>query len=522
MIGASIQITTPLTAVITVSPDALAFLAETTSNPVTVTNRSRSVTATNIAADLTGISGVTQTPSGCASVAPGGTCTLTFTSTSPTPVSSIDVPIYGTNTTHTSVNIAVNGASQIPIAVNPSSLTFTANGVDLQTMTITNNSTTSTALNIAPDTGPLSGVVTLVSNDCQSVPHGDTCTLSFQATTTSTDDPIQFNIQGDNTTAVTGTITVNPVNYAYVGNFDSNNISKCKLDRDTDLSDCHLTGLGVGPIRAPTGMVLNTENPYTYIGGNHFYDAISPSGGTLNICEIMPLTGELNCGPEQVVVSAFTPSVEGIAIHPDNTFLYIGWGKNSENPNNIIYVCPISDSGSRVEGCVDSGASNMPAEGMQQISINPTGTLVYFVTGESGVYHCPVNGDGSLGECSQTNPSGLPLPLRSIAITSNGYAYIGGGTGVYGEPSGVSGCQIDSNGDLLNCQLTTVDRSIIGSADDIKINSTNTKAYLATFNYQNQPYTAICDVNGTTVSNCRVGASAPDGAVRSVSIALLQ
>ena len=149
-----------------------------------------------------------------------------------------------------------------------------------------------------------------------------------------------------------------------------------------------------------------------------------------------------------------------------------------------------------------------------QDQINPAGNFVY-VVGLSAVNKCPVQSSGSLGSCVSTGATNLPPSARSVAISSdNQFAYIGG-TG------GITGCSVDqSTGNFTGCNLYPISQSIIGISNDMKLNSTNQYAYLATYN--TNPYFARCNVSNGVVSSCAIAATLPAGAGTSYATALLQ
>lgn len=213
-VGVSVAVDVPTEATIAVSAGSPLVLDGTTGTPVagtlTITNNSPTLTATNIAAVLTGTAldgNVTQDSSNCSSLGVGQSCTLSFTPGS-TAVAATSVIIRGTNTSETTATIAVNAPPEATIAISsgsPLSLSPSSSG----TMTITNSSATEVASNIAANFSgtALSGLVTQSGSTCSSVNPGANCTLTFTAGATPVAQT-SFTIQGDNTTAVTGAISI--------------------------------------------------------------------------------------------------------------------------------------------------------------------------------------------------------------------------------------------------------------------------------------------------------------------------
>ena len=214
-VGSSINVVLPGEAPISVTAGSPLTLQGTTGTPVTgtltVTNNSPILTATNIAADITGAlatAGVTQDATNCTTVLRGASCTLTFTPGSQA-VSTTSVILQGSNTSQTTATIAVNAAPQASIAITAGSrLTLQSNG-STGTMTIINNSSTERALNIASNFGgtALSGNVSQTGSTCASVNPSASCTLTFTPGSTVVAQT-NFPIQGNNTTAATGAITI--------------------------------------------------------------------------------------------------------------------------------------------------------------------------------------------------------------------------------------------------------------------------------------------------------------------------
>lgn len=120
----NITVGSPLTsAVITVSGSPLTLTANGPAGNLTINNTSSEVTATNITSNLTGAlatAGVTQSATTCASVAPLGTCTLTFLPSSST-VAQTSFPIAGDNTNAITAAITVSAALPALTAISPSS-----------------------------------------------------------------------------------------------------------------------------------------------------------------------------------------------------------------------------------------------------------------------------------------------------------------------------------------------------------------------------------------------------------------
>lgn len=212
--------TLPVSAIISVSPAAqpeidvinphLTLETNSSAGSMTIQNTSNSVTALNIASNFAGTAlngNVTETGNTCSSVAPGASCTLTFTPGSTT-VAETAFPIQGTNTNTVNGFIAIHPSATAALQVSNSPLVLNTNGAT-GTLTITNLSSTITATNITSSfTGTaLNGNVTESGNTCASLAPNASCTLTYTpgGTVVAQTD---FPISGSNTDTVLGAIQI--------------------------------------------------------------------------------------------------------------------------------------------------------------------------------------------------------------------------------------------------------------------------------------------------------------------------
>ncbi len=106
--------------VISVAGSPLTLTANGAAGQLTITNTSTEIAATNISSDFTGTAldgKVTETGNTCASVAPGGSCILTFTPGN-TAVAQTDFTIQGSNTNALTAAIEIQSGSTLT-NVNP-------------------------------------------------------------------------------------------------------------------------------------------------------------------------------------------------------------------------------------------------------------------------------------------------------------------------------------------------------------------------------------------------------------------
>ncbi|MFC3908955.1 hypothetical protein ACFORL_07700 [Legionella dresdenensis] len=179
------------------------------SGSVTITNNSTTITATNINAYLEGTAlhgNVSVIGNTCASVAPGRTCTLTFTAgLSGVPQTSFT--LYGDNTSVLNGQITVNGGPLVTINLTNTPLSLVVNGASGNI--IVHNTGSADAWNVSADLSgtALDGRVTQDASNCLVLTPGNSCQLVF--TPGSTPVPAtSFPVSGSNTTTVTGQMNV--------------------------------------------------------------------------------------------------------------------------------------------------------------------------------------------------------------------------------------------------------------------------------------------------------------------------
>jgi hypothetical protein len=213
--GGAIQVTLPTSAPISIAGSPLILQASfgtAASGTLTVTNDSTVLTASNISANLSATalaSALSQDSSDCVSVAPGASCTLTFTPITSSASASTAIVVQGANTSQAGASIAVNAAQLATLSVSPTSLLLTPGGTS-DFVTITNTSATTSVSDIEPNlTGTaLAGNLTVSANTCSgAVPPASSCTITFSPgsnTVATTSIPIA----GAHSQTVTADITI--------------------------------------------------------------------------------------------------------------------------------------------------------------------------------------------------------------------------------------------------------------------------------------------------------------------------
>jgi len=446
VVPATITIQLPQVAILTVNPTAIALQA-TTGTPVTksitVTNTTAGITATNISADISGAlanAGVTQDASACTTLPAGASCALVFTPGA-TAVTTQTVVISGTDSSQVQVNIGVNGAALAPIEIiSGNNATLTADGVSTTIMMIQNNSTTETALNIAPNlsSSSLAGYLEVVKNTCASVLKGATCSITFESASTTTQVTGTFPIYGTNTTEVIGTLTIKPVPFAYITSWSSDIISHCDVGSEDNLTSCET--------------------------------ALSLPAGTAS---------------------------EGIALNKKNTLVYY-----NDKVENTLVMCSITASTGALFGCVNSGATGAAlAENTQGVVFHPVLSNVIYVPEFSGTLStCPLSPDGTIGVCTDSIPTyGVDTPMTlfvgiGLNVAGN-LAYLVN----YKSPNLVLSCEVNTETGALSypCQDTGATELPSGGIRGIALTSDNLKAYIAGLDT-----VTMCDVNNRLLDNC--------------------
>lgn len=417
-VGASMEVVLPTQAMITVTGSPL-ILQGTTGTPVpgflTVTNNSPILTANDIAATLTDpliAAGVTQDASACTSVAHGASCQLMFTPGSQD-VSVQSVLVMGANTSQTTASIDVNAPPNAPIAITAGTpLTLQASG-SAGTMTIQNNSPTERALNIVANfTGTnLSGHVT--STTCASVNPAASCQMSFtpgSAGVTSTD----FLIEGTNTTAATGNITIipnrvpgAPTNVVASAGIQSASIA---FTAPTDPGSSPITGYTV--TQTPGGIQTNGN-----VSPIMFYNLTNGTPYTFTV----HATNSVGSGPESSPSNAVTPtnsvSCVGVGISAcsniHDSVTCAGYYYFAGSSGQVSNQCRWNGNGCTNSGvtcivypiptCVGSSTLNCTTLSFSQC-VTPT----YYIFGSSGSLSNQCQSRFSPNRC-QTNTSSVCL-----------------------------------------------------------------------------------------------------------------
>ncbi len=438
---------------ITVSPSSITLEASFTS-PVSktliITNNAigtdASFNALNITANLseTDLNGlVTQSPTnGCSSLAPGASCTLTYTPLTTNAAGPTDVSLTGTNTLSAPATITVTAAGYATIEITtgtPMWLIPNGNGL---TMTITNTSTLNDATGITAILGSLTGYIS--SSGCSGTlsKNGGTCNITFTPTP---DAGViaahSVTIQGTNTNTVTGSISVAYV--LYIANKGTELITKCSImvGAPATLKNCMNTGKN---LHKPKGLAITYAT-----GATNYYlsatDSDPDRDGTVTSCKIDKATGLLTeCSGDSLSDSNFkTPN--GITFNSSYTYGYI---TSSGTNNGSVTNCPVSNGLISINAnCVVHTSSNLPNP--QGIVLNVAESYAW-----SGNYSAsylgliPIESNGSIGNIGLTQGR-ISAAQVGIILAPATYVYVAA-EGTSQSTSSIYRCKIENNGSGYN------------------------------------------------------------------------
>ncbi|HEY1726027.1 MAG TPA: hypothetical protein VGF89_11420 [Steroidobacteraceae bacterium] len=246
-------------------------------------------------------------------------------------------------------------------------------------------------------------------------------------------------------------ITVNAsASIAYIANFGSSQVSDCPIQSDGLFGTC--TTLNDATFGDMTGITLSPSGDYLYASNI----GTSTGDGSVSICPVRQDGSLASCASSGNMGGLFAyPQV--IAVNPTGTVLYSSGVANQLS----MTLCAITAGGGSLSACTTaSGSGPAPNPGflaVQGIGFNALGTMAYVGnSGNSGpisnfVSICPVNPDGSFGNCTITDGNGTFNFTANAAIglfisSATQFAYVpndGSNT--------VSICPIEQDGSLGAC-----------------------------------------------------------------------
>lgn len=321
-----------------------------------------------------------------------------------------------------------SGNAQISLMRSPLSI---QRGGGEGSIVVTNNSS-ATALNIRSNfTGTaLQGRVTETGNTCQSLAPNTTCLLTFRAGNNNVAQT-NFSISGDNTNTATGAIRISNL-FAYIPNIAIDAVGICPVNVDGSFGVCiDSSNVGLG-FNTPNNVAVNNDGTFAYVanGGN----------GAVYVCPINPANGDFN-GPgggcaDSGVGAIFTVPA-GLTLNRDNTLLTV-----VDNGANEVRVCDVNANTWLISNCRPSPA-NFNGPGFVSFSSDES---TAYVTEANRIRICQRNlNTGLLSDCeNDDNVLNLPTILTFNRDYTNLY------TGSFAINS-VTVCPINADGSLGDC-----------------------------------------------------------------------
>ncbi len=488
----NLLITIRNTAPISATPTRLT-MPFSTQQTITVTNTSPTLTANNITARLTGTAlegNVTVDDSACSSVAPGQSCTLTFTSLT-TSVSRTFFPILGTNTSITAASISVSGSSEALLSVAGSPLVLSPNGA-AGNLVVTNASDTITALFITAtlDASLTSAGVTVGSSGgCASLaPGSSNCVI----TVTPGPTPVTGNatISGTNTSEESATIIVNSESGEI--EITSSSTLAFPFSSGSTPQTMTITNSGSTSVSNITADFTNTNlNGAVTVDDTNCIGPIAPG----NSCALsFSLTSATNVIPPTTfpISGDGTNSVVG-TIAVGNNFLYL-------SQSSSIVRCNVNPYNSNLESCGTAASANSP----QGVALDSLSNYIYYASFNlENLSRCSVDAYGTISACTNTvsygnTLSGLALSpdhvnLYSVAAASTGQVYL---------------CKTDT---FTSCNSSTLAITVASGYTGITVGPTNAYAYLVSRSGSTD-VALICPINSNgTFQACTNSASFDNG-----------
>lgn len=208
------------------------------------------------------------------------------------------------------------------------------------------------------------------------------------------------------------------------------------------------------PVQAPFRPLVQEPSLETH---NAKLAYVAEGNGKILLCNIESDSQLSGCTETGTANDGNVPTwiPDNVAFHTYNgvTHAYVA-------SNTSVFVCDIATNNSLVN-CRTTGnlSNNTPVSWLPtELKFNIESGVTYaYVTGVKTVYHCSIMGDGSLGDCALTGSgaankpmSWLPNGIDFNKINGHDYAYVSVSKYLFQ-------CQVESNADLVNCHQTGVD-----------------------------------------------------------------
>lgn len=541
-----------------INPSSLTLEVTTSaaSGTMAVTNISTK-TIHNIRADFSNtlLDGyVSQDASQCTDLAPDSSCSLVFTATGNTAVSTTAFPIQGDNAKPVGAEITLNNPGAPEFSVTPSSLVVDAGSTG--TLTITNTSSSVTANNITATSQVLTNAGVTFSGCSGALTTGSSCTLTVNAqnvqirivptdmTLTAENNNASASFVTDALVAITGssplsvsgspltlyadgsttgTMTITNIGNvavenvtAYFGSALRNNVTATTCDSITPGGQCIMTFTpGVNPVSSSTFVIASrltqeavqanlTINPVPYA----FFS--SQNAAEIVSCQLNPLTGALATGACTDALVDTTDTIIsnpawGLAVDPSNQYLYIANTSSVQSGSGAavfgITKCEVNNQSilTHCEVLPVSGATT----GFQSVFINSTATYAYLgAVAQAGattlpVYKCSIASDGSFSSCESTGVAGWNV----VSNPNYPEAYILNGDG--GGGSTITSCQINTSTGLFTSCSSPTTANVDFLSYGLAISPINNTLYYSDFISSDYTFTLnYCQTSSGVITSC--------------------
>ncbi len=242
--------------------------------------------------------------------------------------------------------------------------------------------------------------------------------------------------------------------------------------------------------------------------------AIGVTAGTTNITAssngIVSNTAVLTVNPATLLSISITPTSASIAV--GNTQQYTATGLFSDSTTQDVTdtvswhssstgVATINSTG--LATGINVGTTNITAslDGITSNTATLTTTATLWAVNNSSleaVLYCPVNADGSLGTCANTNASNIFARPTFMALNNSAStAYVVNSNVSATNAGSVSICPINANGTFGSC--TTATTGLLDDPFGIALNPDNSFAYVTQLR---QNTVLVCPISGGTLSTC--------------------
>lgn len=235
-----------------------------------------------------------------------------------------------------------------------------------------------------------------------------------------------------------------------------------------------------------TCQTVNLAERFAYV--------VNYTGFSVSLCPIDSSTGALGTCTMTLPDPTFLAPM-GIALNPKGTFAYVTTRPYNAGGPNSTSVCPINSDGSYGQ----CSLSTAYFKGPWFLTLNAQGTKAYVANGFTSppintISTCSIDTtDGTIASCTSFSDPTFNVPVAIKLNSAGTLAYVTN-TGVGGNGVNVSLCPVNTaDGSLRPC-VSMTDPTFQGPAG-ITLNSKGTIAYVANYQVQNGATVSLCPIN---------------------------